>query len=114
MSELICPKCHGTMRQYERGGVTIDQCTDCRGIFLDRGELERMVDAENRWHGGQSAPPPPPGAGHHAPPPPGYGYDRGHGSGGGYRQGHGSGGGYRQGYGHGHRRKRSFLDDLFD
>jgi Zn-finger nucleic acid-binding protein len=119
MSDLICPKCHGAMRGYERSGITVDQCADCRGIFLDRGELERLVDAENRWHGGQSAPPPPPGVGSHQPPPPAYGH---HGSGGGYRQGHGSGGGYRQGYGsgggyrqgHGQRRKRSFLDDLFD
>ncbi len=34
------------MRSYERNGVTIDQCSDCRGIFLDRGELERLIDAE--------------------------------------------------------------------
>lgn len=46
------------MRQYERNGVTVDQCTDCRGIFLDRGELERLVDAESRWVE-QSNPPPP-------------------------------------------------------
>jgi uncharacterized protein len=39
------------MRQYERGGVTIDQCGECRGIFLDRGELEHLVDAETRWSG---------------------------------------------------------------
>ena len=50
--ELTCPKCHGTMRTYERNGVHVDQCTECRGIFLDRGELERLVDAENAWHGG--------------------------------------------------------------
>ncbi len=41
------------MRSYERNGVTIDQCSECRGIFLDRGELERLVDAENAWHGAQ-------------------------------------------------------------
>lgn len=35
------------MRSYERNGVTVDQCTECRGIFLDRGELERLIDAEN-------------------------------------------------------------------
>jgi Zn-finger nucleic acid-binding protein len=34
------------MRTYERNGVVVDQCTGCRGIFLDRGELERLVDAE--------------------------------------------------------------------
>jgi hypothetical protein len=49
--DLVCPKCQGAMRTYERNGVHVDQCTDCRGIFLDRGELERLVDAENSWHG---------------------------------------------------------------
>ena len=49
MSSLTCPKCHGEMRQYERNGVHVDQCSDCRGIFLDRGELERLVDAERAW-----------------------------------------------------------------
>ena len=46
---LTCPKCQGVMRSYERSGVTVDQCTDCRGIFLDRGELEHLVDAEQSW-----------------------------------------------------------------
>jgi len=50
--ELTCPKCHGPMRTYERNGVHVDQCTECRGIFLDRGELDRLIDAENDWHGG--------------------------------------------------------------
>ena len=49
--ELTCPKCHGTMRTYERNGVHVEQCSDCRGIFLDRGELDLLVDAENAWHG---------------------------------------------------------------
>jgi Zn-finger nucleic acid-binding protein len=48
-TDLICPKCQGDMRTYERSGVTVDQCADCRGIFLDRGELERLVDAEQGW-----------------------------------------------------------------
>jgi uncharacterized protein len=47
---LICPKCGGEMRSYERNGVVVDQCTECRGIFLDRGELDRLVDAEGRHH----------------------------------------------------------------
>ena len=38
------------MRTYERSGVTVDQCTECRGIFLDRGELERLVDAELKYN----------------------------------------------------------------
>lgn len=48
---LICPKCGGEMRSYERNGVLVDQCTECRGIFLDRGELERLVNAEGRHYG---------------------------------------------------------------
>lgn len=47
------------MRQYERNGVTVDQCADCRGLFLDRGELERLIDAESSWSAGQSAAAPP-------------------------------------------------------
>ena len=38
------------MRSYERSGLTVDQCTGCRGIFLDRGELERLVDAESAYY----------------------------------------------------------------
>jgi Zn-finger nucleic acid-binding protein len=56
--ELTCPKCHAAMRTYERNGVHVDQCTECRGIFLDRGELDRLIDAENSWHGdGRTEPP---------------------------------------------------------
>ena len=55
-TDLVCPKCQGHMRAYERSGVTVDQCGDCRGIFLDRGELEHLVDAEQ----GLAAQPPAP------------------------------------------------------
>jgi Zn-finger nucleic acid-binding protein len=57
--ELICPKCRGTMRSYERSGITVDQCSECRGIFLDRGELERLVDAETAFHASAAAVPAP-------------------------------------------------------
>ena len=55
-TELICPKCQGLMRTYERSGISVDQCADCRGIFLDRGELERLVDAEQGWQRSHTAP----------------------------------------------------------
>ncbi|WP_026184801.1 TFIIB-type zinc ribbon-containing protein [Salinispora vitiensis] len=76
---LTCPKCHGEMRQYERSGVVIDQCGECRGIFLDRGELEKLFEAEANWNRQQAAPPPaqPSQPGGYPPPPPpqqpGYG-----------------------------------------
>lgn len=68
MAEMSCPKCKGEMRQYERNGVTIDQCEECRGIFLDRGELERLVEAESKYAAAQTAAAPPP----QAPPAGGY------------------------------------------
>lgn len=55
--ELICPKCRAAMRSYERSGITVDQCSECRGIFLDRGELERLVDAETAFHAASGAAP---------------------------------------------------------
>jgi uncharacterized protein len=48
---LTCPKCQSKMRSFERNGVTVDQCKECRGIFLDRGELEHLVAAEARFLG---------------------------------------------------------------
>jgi len=59
---LNCPKCGAEMRSYERNEVTVDQCTGCGGLFLDRGELERLAAAESAYY----APP----AGGQAPPPP--------------------------------------------
>jgi uncharacterized protein len=49
-NDMVCPKCRGAMTSYERNGVVVDQCQDCRGIFLDRGELERLVEAESAYH----------------------------------------------------------------
>src|SRR3954462_6360651 len=50
MEELTCPKCQGRMRAYERNRVVVDQCVQCRGIFLDRGELEALLDAEAGYY----------------------------------------------------------------
>jgi len=77
------------MRSYERSGVTVDQCVECRGIFLDRGELERLVDAEQSWHATQRP-----------PQEPSY-----------QPSSHGG-----RGYGEHsqRRRKKSFFDELFD
>jgi Zn-finger nucleic acid-binding protein len=59
MSQVLqCPKCHGQMRTYNRSGVQIEQCDNCRGIFLDYGELEHLSQLETQW---AQAPPPPHG-----------------------------------------------------
>jgi Zn-finger nucleic acid-binding protein len=123
--EMTCPKCHAKMRQYERNGVTVDQCSECRGIFLDRGELEHLIDADAKFNAQADEPPtkvqpttPPPAApapGQYPPPASPYEY-------GGqpyYRHSHGgarykhSYGGHHQG-GYGRKRRKSFFDQLFD
>ena len=52
MDELTCPKCQSTMTERFSGGVTVHQCPDCEGIFLERAELGNLVDAEIDWHRG--------------------------------------------------------------
>jgi Zn-finger nucleic acid-binding protein len=43
--ELRCPSCDGPMSPVERRSVVIDLCRDCKGVFLDRGELDKLLDA---------------------------------------------------------------------
>ncbi|NEK58654.1 zf-TFIIB domain-containing protein [Geodermatophilus sabuli] len=109
--DLICPKCQGSMRTYERNGVHLDQCSDCRGIFLDRGELERLVDAETAWHGrssgGQGA------AAHGTPGGPAAAGAGGLGAVVGEVLNQVQGKKHSSSYGHGSKRKQSFLGDLF-
>jgi Zn-finger nucleic acid-binding protein len=37
------------MRTYERNGIHLEQCTGCRGVFLDFGELEHLTQLESRF-----------------------------------------------------------------
>ena len=123
------------MRVYERSGVTVDQCTECRGIFLDRGELEKLFEAESSWNSRQGHSPAAPQPAAYAPPPPpppaaAYGQTHGQPA---YGQTHGQpayGPGYptpgypAPAYGHhghykhhGHyrgRKQKGFLHNLFD
>lgn len=126
VGRVICPKCQNTLRTVDRQGIHIDQCDGCRGIFLDRGELESILNAERQYSAAapppyqgdpyRGAPPPPPGR--YADSPRG-GYGRaGYGdSPRGYAKGgHGyadSPHGYHGGHG-GHRRRKSFIEQLFD
>ena len=56
---LVCPKCRGAMRTYERNGIHLEQCDGCRGIFLDFGELEALTRLETQLAQTQVAPPAP-------------------------------------------------------
>ncbi|MFN3150014.1 zf-TFIIB domain-containing protein [Bremerella sp.] len=41
---MECPICNVTLLLSERQGVEIDYCPQCRGIWLDRGELEKLIE----------------------------------------------------------------------
>lgn len=96
---MQCPKCHAVMHTYNRNGVQIEQCSGCRGIFLDYGELESLTRLESQYTAqyGQVPPPPPQGypapAQHGAPAPawgaPQHGHGHGHGHGSHHRGGFG-------------------------
>ncbi|MFI1941335.1 zf-TFIIB domain-containing protein [Streptomyces purpureus] len=86
---MQCPKCHAAMHTYNRNGVQIEQCSGCRGIFLDYGELEALTRLESQW--AQQAPPAPPAPQAYpaAPAAPAWGapqHGHGHHGGGHYRQ----------------------------
>lgn len=42
-SILKCPTCASSLVITERSGIEIDYCTQCRGVWLDRGELEKLL-----------------------------------------------------------------------
>ena len=103
------------MRNYERNQIHVDQCTGCGGLFLDRGELEGLVAAENAWHQPppQAAAQPDPAAARPAASAerawqqqPAQSYQAP------YRAI--SKAPYGGQYGYGQRRKKSFLSELFD
>ena len=92
---LICPACRVDLVMSERHGVEIDYCPKCRGVWLDRGELDKILERGAAELGGQRET----SAGERRPDRP---YER-----------HDSD--EYPAYGHGkHRKRRSFLDDLFD
>ena len=101
------------MHTVDRRGVHIEQCQGCRGIFLDRGELEQIANAEQSFyggHGGQPAyyadspPPHPRHRGQYSDSPPPYGQQQ---------RGHYSDSPPPYGHHKGHKRRKGFLDELF-
>ena len=101
---LLCPACRVDLVMSERHGVEIDYCPKCRGVWLDRGELDKILErgaAEFGARGGSPTGGSPTGGSpssdprhvrHDSDEDPVYGH-----------QGHGT-----------HRKRRSFLDDIFD
>ncbi len=97
---MACPNDGATLVMSERSGIEIDYCPTCRGVWLDRGELDKIIER----NAAESAPPPQ-AAQQHAPPP--------HQQQPWGQQQQQPQGGY--GYGHKpHKRRKGFLEELFD
>ncbi len=45
---MKCPVCDVTLSISSREGVEIDFCPQCRGVWLDRGELDKVIDRASR------------------------------------------------------------------
>lgn len=43
MPLLMCPNCNASMNEVSRHEVKFDMCPSCRGVWLDRGELEKII-----------------------------------------------------------------------
>ena len=114
VAAMQCPVCRVPLAMSDRQGIEIDYCPQCRGVWLDRGELDKIIErsAPVETAGGPAAPAPQPAApirqsGGQDPWAPG-GYDQG---------GYGHGGGHHgdRGYGGKHyKRRKSWLGEIFD
>ena len=45
MPQLVCPNDSAAMQSVTRSGVGFDFCPTCRGVWLDRGELDKLMEA---------------------------------------------------------------------
>ena len=41
---MNCPTCNVSLTMAERSGIEIDYCPKCRGVWLDRGELDKIIE----------------------------------------------------------------------
>lgn len=93
VAAMQCPVCQVPLAMSDRQGIEIDYCPQCRGVWLDRGELDKIIE---RSGPAVSAPPP--------RPAPSYAQH---------------GGAHHGGFGHGshskpYKKRKSWLEEIFD
>jgi Zn-finger nucleic acid-binding protein len=98
---MQCPTDGATLVMSERSGIEIDYCPQCRGVWLDRGELDKIIERAGD-QGGERGPWANPPAAPQAAPAPRYAES------GGYQSGPSGQGSYRK------RKRESWLSELFD
>lgn len=45
---MKCPNCSVNLVMADRSGIEIDYCPDCRGVWLDRGELDKIIERSSQ------------------------------------------------------------------
>jgi Zn-finger nucleic acid-binding protein len=88
---MPCPVCKVPLVMSERQGVEIDYCPQCRGVWLDRGELDKIIERSAQDLAPQAPAAP-------QPQQPAYGYQEPYSHHRGYKP----------------KRRKSFLEELFD
>ena len=91
---MLCPLDRTPLTMSERQGIEIDYCPTCRGVWLDRGELDKIIERSASQSPMAAPPPRQPDPRHQREP---------------YRD-HDD----RRDYGHHPKRRKSFLEELFD
>ena len=103
---MKCPVClQPDLVMSERQGIEIDYCPQCRGVWLDRGELDKIIE-RSASQPSPAGPPPPPQQQPGYPPQPGYVQQPGYGE---HRKKYDDD--YHGGY---KKKRRGFLGDIFD
>ena len=119
---MVCPVDQTQLVMSDRQGIEIDYCPTCRGVWLDRGELDKIIERSTAPGAGVgSVPPPQPGYGApppqqgYAPPPqPGYPPQTGHWQPQAHPHSHGAHYGDDYYKSHGHKRRKHWLNEIFD
>jgi len=93
---MKCPVDNVTLQITNRDGIEVDYCPDCRGVWLDRGELDKIIERNGSGVYADSA---------SKAPQRGYDYDDDDD----YRKDH-----YPGGHGYHKKKRKSFLEDIFD
>lgn len=47
---MNCPNCNSVLNITDREGVEIDYCPQCRGVWLDKGELDKLIERSSRYY----------------------------------------------------------------
>lgn len=99
---MICPRCNSNLSPSNNQGIEIDFCPNCKGVWLDKGELEKLIERSNVHESSNYSPKEFDNHNQH--------YDKHSGNSHNYDSHHEK----SHNYDYKHNRKKGFLSDFFD